>query len=311
MRTLKKAKFVSVLTLLMGMATLAQEKQTAESVIARHLESLGTPQQLGSTKSRSATGAVELCTTANLPCELKGPAWVFAEGHKLRIAFPFGHQEYPGEHAVFDGEKAALQSKLGGQRSSLGQFLTMFDAVLREGLWGGTLSMHWPLLDFKAGQAKVQYEGLKTVDGVSAHILTYQPKKAIGSMRIQLAFDRETLRHVRTTYRVKLPTPLMASLSAFLVGIQTIPASQETQITVEEIFDGFETHDGIVLPTLWTIRVTQRIVATDMSATVTTSRLGAPGTTDPSKPRVLEWRAKLTKFAHNEQIPPEVFVLQP
>lgn len=311
MRNWKRLGIVAGLIFLSSPSLSSQEKVTHETLVAQHLKSLGSSEQMRHIKSRSAAGVVEFSVTTNMETHLKGQAWLFAEGPKLRVAFPFGHPDYLGEHAVFDGVHAVIQSQLGGQRSSLGQFLTMFDGVLREGLLAGTLSSSWPLLDMGVHQPKLSYEGLKTLEGVSCHILTYQPRKAIGTMRIQLAFDRETFRHLRTIYRVKLPTPLMAELPAFAGGIRIIQESQETQVTAEEIFDGFEIRDGIALPTRWTIRISQEVVSAGTGFTVSTSRQPVSSGFGPDRPVVLEWRTTFAKVAHNETIPPQVFVLQP
>jgi len=67
--------------------------------------------------------------------------------------------------------------------------------ILREGLFGGTISTAWPLLDLKpAGEAK--YEGVKKIDGRELHDLTYVPNKSSSGsdLTIHLYFEPDTFR---------------------------------------------------------------------------------------------------------------------
>ncbi len=145
---------------------------------------------------------------------------------------------------------------------------------MREGLLGGSGSLSWALQNVAARKAKVKYRGLKNVDGRSLHRLDYQPRKRRGNLKIELYFDPETYRHVRTEYRRSIP-----------VVVRSFRFSLQNSITrLTETFENFQPADGVMLPMLWKLRL-------DMIET-------RPG----GHPQELEMELTFKKIHHNEPI---------
>jgi hypothetical protein len=135
---------------------------------------------------------------------LEGASLVLSQGQKFKCSFQFGTLQYPGEQLVFDGQKSMVAMIDSTSRSNLGTFLYLQEDILREGLFGGTLSTAWPLLDAAQRGAKLKYEGIRKIEGRELHDVIYIPRKrgGNGELSIHLYFEPETYRHVMTVYRV-------------------------------------------------------------------------------------------------------------
>ena len=66
-----------------------------------------------------------------------------------------------------------------GRHNLLEQFFAEYDEIVREGLLGGTLSESWPLLALQQRNPKLEYAGLKKIDGRQAHAIKYTPRKGV------------------------------------------------------------------------------------------------------------------------------------
>jgi hypothetical protein len=127
-----------------------------------------------------------------------------------------------------------------GLRSPLGQFFLSHDVLFSEGLVGGTLSASWPLLTVAERKPKIEYSGLKKIDGKQAHELRYKPRKG-SDLSIRLFFDAETFQHVRSEYdRTVVAT--MGSAPADSVS------QRETRYKVVERFSDFRKEGSVTLP---------------------------------------------------------------
>ena len=100
-----------------------------------------------------------------------------SSGAKLRFGIKLPLNDYPGEDIAFDGAKAAAGLLPQGRRSLLSAFLSSQNLPLNEGLIGGTLSTAWPLLRMDKTQPKLDYRGLKKIDGRQLHEVGYRPRK--------------------------------------------------------------------------------------------------------------------------------------
>lgn len=146
----------------------------------------------------------------------------------------------------------------------------------------GALSTAWTFLHWDGKDAKLKYTGVKSVDGKDAHTLDYQPKRGSGTMKITMYFDAETFRHIRTVYKVTVPRGIGATPDQS-------PLLREQRYTIEEIFEGFQQVDGLVLPTRWTVQYTYD---------------GQSGTT------ILEWRAQVERVQTNGELTEAAFKLE-
>jgi hypothetical protein len=274
----------SVLILCLFATALAarEQKLKSEEVVAKHLASIGTAEARASIKNRLASGTAEVVLRLGGQGTLSGKGQIVSEGRKLRMALTFGSPDYPGEQIVYNGEKVDAGQVRPGQRTPLSTFLYAYDVIAGEGLLGGVLSTAWPLLDLGARQAKLDYSGLKKIEGKQLHEVKYRAKKGRADLQIALYFEPETFRHVRTQYRLVQP-PGMAS-------DPTLSSSQlDTTYTLWEVFNNFKEVEGLVLPLANKLDLTIEA----QNATVMT-----------------HWSFTVTGIAHNQQIDPKFFTIR-
>lgn len=165
---------------------------------------------------------------------------MLSQGRKFKCAFQFGTPQYQGEQFVFDGQKSVVGMIDPTSRSNLGTFLYSQEEILREGLFGGTLSSGWPLLDLVQSRAKLKYTGVRKIEGRELDDVVYIPKKrgGNGDLTIHLYFEPETYHHVMTVYALTLQNP----------GGNAAEGTDETKQTLEERFDDFRPADGVTVP---------------------------------------------------------------
>jgi hypothetical protein len=272
---------ITVLLLAMPPAPVhagASQVGSAADLVSHHLDALGTSQDRAKAKNRVAQGTAEFKILVGGAGTLDGKSALVSEGEKLHFMMKFNNNEYRGEQFIFNGNKIEIATATARQsRSALGGFVYVQDAVMREGLWGGTLSTAWPLLDLEKHKAKISFDGLKKVDGQDLYVLRYQPKKNT-DLEIRLYFDPTTYRHVLTVYSLSEQSSMGGRSRAGLGGENTpgtldnpggtsaSPSSetaaarqQQIRYRLEERFSDFTTVDGLTLPMGYTIHFTQEL----------------------------------------------------
>jgi hypothetical protein len=260
----------------------AEQKLKPEEVVARHLGSIGAAEARASIRNRIVNGTTEVVLRLGGQGTLSGKGQIQSEGRKLRVAYAFASADYPGEQIVFNGEKVDAGQLRPGQRSPLSNFLYAYDVIAREGLLGGVLSTAWPLLDLDARQARVEYTGLKKIEGRSLHEMKYKARKNLADLTIALYFDPETFRHIRTQYRLVRP--------AGMASDPTLSSGQvDTIYTLSEIFDNFKEIDGVTLPLASRMELTIEA----QNATVMT-----------------HWKFLVTGIDHNQGVDPKSFTIR-
>jgi hypothetical protein len=233
----------SMLSVRLGRLQAKDKKLQPEEVVARHLESIGTPEARAAIKSRTAYGVTRVRRPiGTVPQILPEPGkqtdasnfLIASEEGKLGLILKFYDQEYPAEHFAYDGKDVTVGITTKNLRSILGEFILLHSGMMREGLLGGTLSTTWPLLNEKGGQFKLKYD-LKEDNSVKLHQLTYSPKsrRYLDNIVIHLFFEYETFRHVMTEY--------------VLMGLVN-PTS-----FVLEKFGNYKNVDGLMLPHSYSI----------------------------------------------------------
>jgi hypothetical protein len=261
--------------LLAGAAWSGDAKIGIDEFVAKHLESIGTPEARAAIKSRVAQGTVAFNERISGTVHLDGTTQLLSLGPKSKCAFLFNNPQYRGEQFVFDGKAAQVALIDQNSRSALGNFLVNEPEILEAGLWGGTLSMGWPLLDAKASGAKLKLEGLKKIDGRELYEVTYVPKKrgSSGELVVHFYFEPDTFHHVMTTYRLSTTTIDGSG------GDAQASDSDTKTTTVTELFSDFKPVDGVILPFSWEIRL--RV--------------------EPSaKAQEFQWKVAFTSIAHNK-----------
>jgi hypothetical protein len=260
----------------------AQDKKlTSEELIARHLDSVGTAEARSKASTRIASGETKFIARLGGSANVDGQAMMVSSGAKLRFGIKLPLNDYTGEDMAFDGAQAATGLLPQGRRSHLSAFLSSQNLPLKEGLVGGTLSTAWPLLRMDQTQPKLDYRGLKKVDGRQLHELNYRPRKGSGDLKVSLFFDPETFRHVRTRYSFEI--------GATIGTRENSNMNQESYFTLTEDFDEFREVDGLTLPHKYRMQF---------------SAEGRAGSA------LQDWTVIIKKIEHNAKIDDVVFVIK-
>ncbi len=266
---------------LLNPASAQEKKMTAEELIARHLDAIGGADARAKAASRVASGKTTLVIRVGGAANLEGPAMIVSSGAKLRFGVRFAVPDYTGEDMAFDGNRATTGLQPQGKRSGLSIFLNSQNAPLKEGLICGTLSTAWPLLRLDQTQPRLDYRGLKKIDGRNLHELSYRPRKGGGEMKILIYFDPETFRHVRSRYSFEIGAG---------VGTRENPnLNPESYYSVTEDFDDFRAVDGLTLPHKYRLQYS------------------AEGRGLAS---LNDWTVIVNRIAHNTQIDDQLFVIK-
>lgn len=216
------------------------DNNTAETLIARHLESIGSADARAAVKTHVTTGSVVSTVRLGGAGQLTGRAVLASTGNKSLIGMTFNDIKYSNENMAFDGKTVTVGQPTPGVRTRLGQFLLSFDMIFKQGLIAGTLSSAWPLLDLRATDPKLKYIGIKKINNRQLCALNYYPRDT-SFLAITLFFDPETFQHVRTEYE--------KVINAGMVSQNEIAASQqETRYKMIEEFADFKKEGALTLP---------------------------------------------------------------
>jgi hypothetical protein len=221
-------------------AVSAAQKMKPEELVAKHLDAIGSPEARTKVTARVASGSSNFIVNIGGAANLSGSAMFVSSGVRFRLGMRFPTPDYTGEDLGFDGQRAASALLPTGGRSPLSVFVTQQDALLKEGLLGGALSTAWPLLRLAQTQAKLDYRGLKKIDGKQLHELDYRPRKANAELKVLLHFDPATFRHVRTRYSFEI--------GASIGTREASNSNPESYVSLTEEFDDFRAVDGLSLP---------------------------------------------------------------
>ncbi len=185
----------------------AQEKQmTASELIAKHLASIGKPESLARIKSRGVTGKAMVNFVQGYSGNLSDGTFLCAsEGQNLGMTIKFNDVTYPGEYLAYNGKEVTVKDVSPGKKSPLADFLFTFTNVMKEGYFGGVLSVGWPLLNHKEGQ--IEYQAKQEKIGAREFQVL---ERSIGDLKIKLFFDAKTFRHMRTEFVVRQKNVLSA-----------------------------------------------------------------------------------------------------
>lgn len=269
MRSIHSTGWLAVLTFVLaaGINLRAAEDFTAEELIQKHLDSIGTQESRAAAKSRVIEGTAAYRILVGGSGEIQGKSVIVSEGSKLQLLLKINALKYHGEKFTRDGDKTFVAGTYDdGSRSEFGVFLRSEDLALREGLLGGVLTSGWPLLNLSSRNAKVHYEGMKNVEGRKLHALSYRPKKNT-DLDITLYFEPTTFRHVRTIYSARIhagiagPSSTAGLVSPDLSGGSDVQSARqnETRYRIEERFGDFKTVDNLTLPSHYDLRFQQEL----------------------------------------------------
>lgn len=251
-------------------------KMTVDEVVARHLEAIGSTEARAAVRTRAVSGAVRYVSRTQAGT-YDGKAVLVSIAAKVRLSFQFPDSVYLAEQLAYDGEHPGSGKLPNGNRSTLGRSLIEENVPLREGLLGGVLSAAWPLLRLAQQNPKLDYRGLKKIEGRQLHELSYRPRKGSSNMTTLLYLEPDTFRHVRSVYKFDLPERFVTGTLTARSAAQPADVAQEggvseAHFTVIEEFGDFRQTDGLTLPHSYKLRLnisgTGRSLAVDWSLVV-------------------------------------------
>jgi hypothetical protein len=249
------------------------QKITVEEVLTKHLQSIGSIETLGSTKSLITVGEVSVNFISQKNLTAQGRAVFASSGEKCFWGLNFNAADYPFEKFSFDGKSSKIAFVRPGVRSILGTFVAANNRMLEESLFGGTLSTSWALFNLERTKAKISLIGIKKIEGKETYAIEYLPKGG-SDLTIRLYFNKSTFNHVRTEYK--------RTSSA---GIGTRPEQSsgfsETRLTLTEDFSDHRIEKGLNLPHSYNIFY---------------SISGQNGTTE------IKWKFIFNEFALNQKL---------
>jgi hypothetical protein len=254
------------------------DKIKPEEVVARHLESIGTPRARAAVTTRIIAGTSQVIIRTPPPGQAVGKAVIASEGVKSLFGMSFPSPVYPREQLGYNGNTFMAAFSTPGARSGLGSFLMLHDIIFKQGLMCGTLTTAWPLLDMESHHAQLEYAGTKKLNDELLYELKYLPR-GNSDLKVTLFFERETFRHVRTEYERTVSAPMG---KVEYTNIQ----EREARYKMVEEFSLFKLEGELTLPHIYKIKVSIDTVN---------------GT------YVAEWTIKLTQFEFNQKIDQSVF----
>ncbi len=271
---------VACIALLMISAASAQDKAvTLEELISRHLDSIGSAQARAFPRNRVVSGSVKLISRVGTANEIDGQAAMASSGVKLRYSMKFPSPQYPGEQFAYDGSKILTGYLPSGRRSPMSQYLDQQHMPLSNGLLGGTLSTCWAMLRIEQLKPKLEYRGIKKVEGREFHEVSYRAQKDSSDLKVTLYFDPATFRHVRTKYEFKVPARLG-------LGANDSSRFGEDYFQFTEDFDDFRAVDGLMMPYKYKLQLNAE------------SSRGSI---------VFDWNIRVEQVLHNQALDEQIF----
>lgn len=281
MRTNRSIAISLFLAAVFAVSANGQEPKP-EEIIAKHLESVGKKEVLEQVKTLFAVGLSSF--ESQVPAvKGGGKAIVVSDRDNLMFAISLNSREYPYDKIGYFGDKVSLPFITSGQRSLLGTFVNEHPRILSDGLFGGTMSLRWPLRELEKRKSKIKLSGTKKVDGRKAYVLSYVPDGGgMDEFTIKLYFDAETFAHVQTVYhREFAPSQPRFGQANQLAN---------SELTLTERYSDFRTVDGLTLPYDYTV---------EFSSNANTSSY-----------KTL-WGIKVSQYYYNQQLAPGFFTFDP
>ena len=277
---MRRALTITILCVLhlLTAPSAAAQKMTAEELLARHRDAIGTSKARAAIQTRIISGTAQVIFRTTPSGQAIGKAVLASEGVKQLFGMSFPSPIYPREQLTFNGASFMAAFATPGTRSVLGNFLMTNDAIFKQSLMCGVLSAGWPLLDLEKRQANVEYLGIKKLDGRDTHELRYTPRSH-SDLKITLYFDAEDFRHLRTEYERVVPAPMG---KVEYTNVQ----EREGRYKMIEEFSLFKPEGELNLPHIYTIKLSVDTVNGTFLA---------------------EWTIKLTNFEFNQKIDQAAF----
>ncbi|MEO6333552.1 MAG: hypothetical protein ABIO91_01080 [Pyrinomonadaceae bacterium] len=271
-----RAAVFAIVMISSSVFSISAQDLTAEQLIAKHRDSIGTKEALAAIKNLMVVSDVR-CIFSGSVAVLNGKALILSESEKNLWGMSFNSNDYPQERFGFDGKDVRVaKTTPSAGRSPLGDFLFTYTSLLRSGMLGGTLSSSWALLTER--KAKISVDGKKTIDGKNIIAISYTPKGG-SDVTVKMYFDDKTFQHVRTEYSLVISAAQGASVDSSASQTSTI-------VKIVETFSNFGKAGGLTLPRTYKIAYTR----TGSAATIINQR--------PN--REVEWVFAVTNVNFNQ-----------
>ena len=219
-----------------------------KTLLRRHVEAVaGERSTLPATRMASGELRVQLIQGGS--GQLLGPARFLSAEERLHYLGEFGNPNYDREEFAYDGRRARIGFHAPGAYSQLGNFLNVYQEILREGLLCGALSISWPLLDEDDAASRLRYRGRRRFQGEERHEVDYRMKRG-RNLRVKMYFEPETFSHVGTIFDVRTPAAQMGPTP------ETTTRQRPPNFRLEESFSEFDRFDGQMLPRRWVLQLT-------------------------------------------------------
>ncbi|HKO98756.1 MAG TPA: hypothetical protein VJU86_17285 [Pyrinomonadaceae bacterium] len=224
-----------------------------EEVVAKHLASIGKPEDIAASKTRVITGQNNTkLKIAGTIREVSGPAQFASDGQKVLLTMVFNSDNYPYEKIAWDGDRLTVANLPRGGRSALTNFFVTQDLIFKHGLVGGALSSAWPLGSLDPEKGKLSYSGTDKIDGRPVHRLKYQPRR--GDLKVNLYFDAETFQHLRSEYEYTI-SPKMGPRPSSSMGGPNSTSQTLSRYKLTEEFSNFKTVGKVTLPQSYKLQI--------------------------------------------------------
>jgi hypothetical protein len=220
-------------------------------LVTKHLESIGSAEARADVHGTRIKGTCTIIVREGGNGRADGQTVMSSRGNQNLINMTFDSGA-PSTAFGFDGDKAEVSQFRPGRRTALEQFFAAYEEIVKEGLVGGTLSESWPLLHLEQKNPKLEYSGIKKIDGKQLHVLKYAPRKK-SELKITLFFEPDTFRHVRTEYEQTIYSTEQKRIAG---GGATLPSVDNTRAAAQRLnayeeFSDFKPEHGLTLPHLY------------------------------------------------------------
>lgn len=270
--------FAVVLLFTVGAVVIKAQDLKVEDIVAEHLNSIGTKEKREAVKNQMAIGTSEF--ESKLPTrKTTGKAAIVSEAGNLLFIASLASKEYPFEKIGLFADKISLPFVTAGARSPLGAYISDHSRILSEGLFTGSISAKWSLLNTQIKKGKLNYAGMKKIDGRKTYVLNYYLNGSSNEFTINLFFDAQTFQHLRTEYRHVI------AAKEIIFGASSAQRSG-TEIAMTEEFGDFKDENGLTLPHSYKIKY------------LTSSEKGT---------YEYNWGVTISQYIFNQKLAPEFF----
>lgn len=286
MKNYFKSFFTIFLLLVFSISAFANQKLTAEEIIAKHLDSIGTKEKRAEINNQLILCSVQFIYQGSATI-VNGNGVFASAGEKNLLGMMLTSNDYPQDKFSFDGEKTRVAFTKPGVYSVLGDFVFSYKNLLKDGLLGGTLFSSWALHHNEKRQAKLTAAGTKKIGSVETYVIEYSPKGGF-DLEIKMFFDTKNFRHVRTEY-----FKLIAARQASTIDASAGQSSDRIQVI--EDFSDYQVMGGLTLPSKYSLNYNYYN--------------NSPTQASKARNRELQWKFQVTNFSYNQELDANSFTI--